>query len=227
MFDNLIFSGCSFTASSSNFSTNYIDNEAWPQYLAQKISPKVFNNLSIPGGGNKSIAYNLIYYLNSKNYLDLEKTFVGFNITGLDRIDTMCSVDHPNANPHFSWNKDFRFSWITEGSWTANIPPFFGSIEKNMGYSQTILDNCLTLSALISFLEFKKVNYKFMLLDDNVYHLGPNWWHQLLDNNSKLVKPDDLNMFEWGNANNSLRSDKFHPNNEANKYFAEVVYNSL
>ena len=188
MFDNLIFAGCSFTASSSEFVQNYAAADAWPQYLAQVVKPKIFNNLSIPGGGNKSVTHNLIYYLTSKSYLDLEKTFVGFNISVLDRIDTICSFDHPDANPHFSWDKDFGFGWITEGGWTANVPPFFGSLEKNMGYEQTILDNCLHLTGLISFLELKKINYRFMLLDDNVYNDGPVWWKQILDTNVNLVK---------------------------------------
>lgn len=227
MFENLIFAGCSFSTSSSDLSDCSTNAHAWPQYLAQFMSPKIFNNLSMPGGGNKSIAHNLIYYLESKSYLDLEKTFIGFNISGLDRIDTICTVTHPDANKHFSWDKDFGFGWITSGGWTSKKSPFFGVLEKHMGYEQTIIDNCLTVSSLIAFLDFKKVKYRFMLMEDKIYQQGPNWWMQMLRKNPNLIRPDGLNMFEWSKKNNCLMDDRFHPSDEANQYFAKVIFNSL
>ena len=234
--DYFIVAGCSFSAGSSDISSSTENPSSWPHYLLPDIQPKFFYNLAIPGGGNTQICHNLIYLLESKSWITPENCLIGINFTELCRIDTMCPVDHPNANPYFSWNKDFNFSWITEGAFTAALPPFKGLLQKNMGYDQVTLLNSLLITQCLNYLDQKGFNYFFMLmtsdsldksnLPQHYQTRSPTWLIETINQHrhKNFVSFEFADsMYDYCKIKDLLAEDKFHPNQTGYKKIASKV----
>jgi hypothetical protein len=229
MLKQFITAGCSFTAGTSQIEEATHLPTVWPHFLLPAINPKIFYNLAISGGGNHSISTNLIYLLETKKYINTNNALIGINITGLDRIDTMCAVDHPDANKHFSWDHDFGFSWITEGGFTHRGLPFNGALQKNTGLEQIHILNALAIIKCFSYLELHKFSYFFMVMDDVVIQDSPPWLLDFLNCRQKQwITFNNYNtMHSFAKENFLLEEDKFHPTASGHKLIADVVMKQL
>lgn len=223
----MVTAGCSFTAGSTDLNECNINPTVWPHWLAQRIRPKIFNNLAIPGNGNYSIATNLIYYLETKKYIDPSEILIGINITGLNRTDIMCPVKHPDANPYFSWDQEFGYGWITYSEFGVNKPPFGNSLQKNIGYEQLVRINCMAVVQCLSYLELKKFNYFFMVMNNTVLDDSPEWFRKFIDEHSShwITFDQHLTMHAFTESLGLL--EKLHPNKEAHRIMAQKIYDQL
>lgn len=222
--------GCSFSAGSSDIQQAINNPETWAHFLIPEIQPKFFYNLAIPGGGNRQIADNLIYLLETKKHIVPESTLVLLNFTGLDRIDTMCSVEHPDANEYFSWSKDLGYGWIVEGGFCANTTPFRGSLQKNMELSQIQRINCLAIVQCLSYLQHRGFRFFFMLMNDDIINDSEKWFQSKLldDYTNNFVKIEShLSMYAFAKSNNLLHEDQFHPNVKAQELIAQQLKSVL
>ena len=228
MLKQFITAGCSFTAGNSLIE-NATQPKTWSHFLLPKINPEFFYNLAIPGGGNCATSTNLIYLLETKKYIEPKNTLIGINITGLDRIDTMCAVDHPDSNKNFSWNHDFGYSWITEGGFTSNIPPFYGVLQKNTEIEQISISNALAMIKCFSYLELHKFNYFFMVMDDLVIQDSPPWFLDFLNCRRQqwITFDDHITMHSLAKGKNLLEEDKFHPSISGYQLIADMVLEQL
>lgn len=226
----LITAGCSFTAGTSNLVEALKNPHIWPHFLFQKINSKILINLAIPGGSNRQIANNLIYLLETKKYISPSDSLIGINFTGLDRIDVMCAVDHPDANKYFSWTKEFKFGWITHGGFLDKHPPFNGSLQKNMELAQIQLENCLAIVSCLSYLKLQGFKFVFMLMHDDIIVDSPTWFQNILTEeyaDNYVTLENQRSMHAFAKSKNLLNADNFHPNEEAHKLISEHVNNFL
>ena len=228
-FEKLVISGCSFSAGSSDIENGTMYPITWSHFLLPKINPNVFVNLSVHGGGNISSGFNIVYLLETKKFFTSDDTLILFNITGLDRVDTMCYNDNSYANSSFSWNKDFGFGWITEGGFTSKLPPFNGMLQKNIGVDQIITTNSLSIINTITYLEANNFQYAFMLMDQHVETDAPDFLRRFLNNRSKYYITFDgiSNMHEYCKQNTWLKKDQFHPSHEGYSRIADFVYRHI
>ena len=225
---NFIVAGCSFSAGTNDKELAINCPTTWSHFLLKKLNPTFFYNLAIPKSGNYSISTNLIYLLESKNHINPENTIIGINFTGLDRIDNMCSQDHPNANRDFSWDHDFKFGWITEGTFITRSQPYNGILQKNIGFEQTKITNCIFIIQCISYLEARNFNYFFMLMNDTIID-APSWFTNFLNSHKDkwITFDNNQNMHEFSKSKNLLVNDTFHPLPSAHKLMAEHISNKL
>lgn len=229
MFNNFITAGCSFTAGNSVIEEVTRSPSVWPDFLVSWIDAKVFYNIGITGGGNCAMCDSLIYLLETKKYINPGNTLIGINITGLDRIDTMCAVDHPNDTNRFSWKHDFGFSWINEGGFTCQIPPFNGDLQKHIGLEQIHLLNALAVTKCLTYLESHKFSYFFMVMDDQVIQDSPPWFLDFLNCRKKkwITFGNHNTMHSFAKENCLLEEDGFHPSNAGHKLIADAAIEQL
>jgi hypothetical protein len=224
MIENFVVAGCSFSAGSSQVKVSIENPKVWPDFLLPILTPKIFINLSMPGGGNLSIANNLTLCLETKKNISSSNSLIGINITGLERIDTMCSVQHPDANKYFNWAKDLNHNWITQGGWTEleEKSPFYGSLQKNIELEQARTLSCLSIVQCFSYLECNNFKYFFMLMDDNIISDSPSWFKKYLDQRKdKYIRFDqDQSMYSYAKTCGELSSDQFHPSIQGQKLIA-------
>ena len=231
-FEKLVISGCSFSAGTSDIYMAVSQPTTWSHFLLPKTNSEIFVNLAIPGGGNIAAGYNIVYLLETKESFTSNDTLILFNITGLDRVDTMCYCDHPQANSSFSWNQDFGFGWITEGGfthgrfWRDGGLPFKRLLQKNMGLDQIITVNSLSIINTITYLEANNFQYAFMLMDQYIETAAPDFLKRFLDNRSAHYITFDgvSNMYEYCKQNSLLGWDQFHPSREGHSAIADFVY---
>ena len=232
-FKNLVVSGCSFSAGSSDSDIHYASDNphTWSHFLLPKINPKTFVNLAIPAGGNIASGHNIVYLLETNKCFTASDTLVLFNITGLDRLDTMCYDDHSSATPYFQWNKEFGFGWLTEGTFCSAGPftPFKGMLQKNIGLPQIITLNSLAIVNTITYLEANNFQYAFMLMDQKIKWDSPDFLKKFLDNRSahSVTFNGISNMHEYCKQNCLLKNDQFHPNQEGHSAIADFVYQHI
>jgi len=226
--ENFIVGGCSFSSGTSDKSLAVTEPLVWPSFLLSDLDPKFYYNLAIPGAGNFSVADNLVYLLESKRYIQPENSIILFNISGLDRIDTMCAVDHPDANTNFSWATDFGFGWITEGGFLGSSLPFNGSLQKNIGFEQIQNLSCLSVVKLCCYLESRKFSYHFMLMDDDILD-SPSWFFDFLSARKDrwIQFEGETSMFGFVKKKNFLAQDQFHPSANGHKLIATQVFNTI
>jgi hypothetical protein len=227
MIENFIVSGCSFSAGSSSINQAEENPKVWPDFLLPVLKPKFFINLSIPGSGNLSIANNLILTLETKKNLSPSNSLVVINITGLERIDVMCSVNHPDANKYFYWSKDLGYNWITHGAWVGleKSSPFYGSLQKNMELEQARTMSCLSIVHCFSYLELHNFKYFFMLMDDYIINDSPAWFTDYLDQRKdKFIKFGQYqSMHSYAKSCEELHTDQFHPSVGGHELIAKHI----
>ena len=230
-FEKLVISGCSFSAGSGEIKNGTMYPTTWSHFLLPKINPNIFVNLSIPGGGNIAAGYNIVYLLETKKFFTSNDTLVLFNITGLDRFDTICYKDNTCANFAFSWNEDFKFGWLTEGPFgnAEPRPPFKGMLQKNMGLDQIITFNSLSIINTITYLEANNFQYAFMLMDQHIETAAPDFLKKFLDDRSAyhVTFNEISNMYEYCKQNTWLKKDQFHPSQEGHNAIADFVFRHI
>lgn len=226
MISKLVLSGCSFTTGSSDMIAARKNPSTWGDFLLDKINPRVYLNLGIPGAGNQAITQNVVYCLESKKtLLDPATTLVGLNFSGLDRIDTMCDVDHPNANDNFSWARDFGFGWLTEGSFINKRSPYFGSLQKNIGYKSTVTTSCLSIVQGINYLKNQQYKFFFMLMNNQIFNDAPEWFCDFLNNHQEhwVRFGSTIGMQEFTRQHGQIGQDLFHPTVQGYQLIADEV----
>lgn len=223
---NFITTGCSFTAEHNYTIKKYpADWEnlgtTWSHFCFAKMNPVYHNyvNMAMSGSGNLASMTNLIHFLETnKDIITPKNSLIGFNITGLDRVDKICSINDPLANfnsyRYYCKDSDIKFSWITSG-WDPSSEQF---IEQS----------CLTVLQCLSYLELKKFRYFFMLMNNPVYDCSPIWFKTMLNaHRANWVKFDDtIGMLEFSQKNNLITSCG-HPNTQGHKLISDYVMEFL
>ena len=224
-YKNLIVAGCSFSTG-TNLPEKFNNTpKTWSHFLVNKYLTSVncYINLGILGGGNTQIAKSVIYTLEKIN-LNPNETLVLFNITGLQRIDLMCQLEQPDHNEYFSWKNMYNFSYINIPHLNSTDTIFKDLLHKNLGYDQVLLSNSIELISLFNYLKSKKIDYKFMLLDDTIEERSPDILNPYL---KEAIKFDGLNMHEYCKKNNLLHDDGFHPSADGYSVLSDFIYQSL
>jgi hypothetical protein len=227
-FDNLVITGCSFTAGSSNMEEAVNNPQTWAHFLVKKFKFSTLANLAMSGGGNLSAGINLIHYLES-HFCTPQNTLVLFNVTEFDRIDTI-TRHHPDSNKSFSWKEDMDIEWITEGSFLSNnlhkSKPFFGILQKNIGYESTIIFNVLQSLLVHEYLCSRGYIYRWMYMDDHCRQQIPNQFVKSMEKFEKyrITFGDFPAMYEYVKSMKMTVSETDrHPNVEGYKKIAEFV----
>lgn len=229
MIKQFIISGCSFSVGDSSIEVVKQQPSTWSHFLLPKINPTFFYNLAIPGNGNHAISTNLLYLLETKNHIQPEDTLIGINISGLERIDIMCAVDHPDANKNFSWDKDFEYGWLSHNIFANKVSPFYGSLQKNMELAQVQRLSAMEITKCFSYLEHKKFNYFFMVMDRWIINDSPQWFLDFLNaRQEKWVTLDGYkDMKSFAKKNNWLAQDNFHPSVQGQQEISNFVLKHL
>jgi hypothetical protein len=227
---NFIVTGCSFTAGTIPLPHDDPGHwerrgSVWPHFLYSKMNTKEdkFLNLALPGAGNVAALSNLIYYLET-NKPPVDQTTIGFNLTGLDRLDTIRGVNEPHNTDlccidtkgivHPS--KFLGFGWET-------------SVTQHKIFKINIL-SCLTILQAVTYLDHAGYNYFFMLMNNAIYNNSPEWFKSVLDQrkNRWITFNGTIGMLEFARSNNLLISDSdWHPNTDGHKLIASYVTKHL
>ena len=212
MIKNLVVAGSSFSVGTSDKQDARRNPITWSHLLLKEYDPEIYVNLAIPGAASSSISSNLIYFLETKKYINNNETVVIIDFSELDRYDVMCQVGHPNANPFFSWNNDLGFDWLTEGSFPVKKPPFNGAIQLNAGFEAVVLTSQLAILNCITYLESRNFTYRFMLTHNWIFDDSPQWFQDFLKKHSKnwITFDDCIGMHEYGLKNKVLHTDNYH-----------------
>jgi hypothetical protein len=227
---NFIVTGCSFTAGIIPLPHDDPAHweqrgSVWPHFCYSKMNPKVdsFVNLAMPGSGNIAAFSNLIYYLETTKP-PVDQTIIGFNITGLDRLDIIRDINEPH-------NTDLCCI-DTTGIVHPSVSLGFGwetSTIKHKIFKINIL-SCLTILQAITYLDHAKYNYFFMLMNNSIYNDAPDWFKQVLDQrkNRWITFNETVGMQEFADSKNMLISptDR-HPTTDGHKIIASYVLDYL
>jgi len=226
---NFITVGCSFTAGTSNIDLAKKNPTRWPHFLLSIIDPDFFANLAISGGGNSSQMTSLTCFLETKKNIIPTDTLIILNLTGLYRVDTMCSIDHPDANPHISWAQDLGFTWITCDMLGTKISAISKFLHKNMELEQIKTFSCLAIIQGLSYLESNNFNYFFMLMDDFILEDSPEWFRNFLEQRkNKWIKFDQhQTMHSYVSELELTCEDNFHPSTDGHKLIAQNIIDTL
>lgn len=219
----LITTGCSFTAGASG--TDATNNpQTWSHFYLKVLQPNLFVNLAMPGAGNFAMSKNLTYFLETKQDYTPDNTQIIFNITGFDRVDTMCSVDHPNANQWFAWAQDVEHNWISE-RFVNDGAPFNGLLQKHMGFDQIKRLGALSVIDAIMYLEQREFNYYFMFMDNEAHADSPEFLIKFLENRSdRWIQFDhQIGMHDYCKEFGMLINDNFHPDLQGYEMIANFV----
>jgi hypothetical protein len=228
-FSNLLIGGCSFSAGTSDIGEALAQPSTWAHFLLSKIDINLYANLAIPGGGNLATSFNILNFLQKNTHFNKKNTLVIFNITGLERIDTICATDHPDAIQYFSYSKSLNYNWINEGSFETKMSPFYGKLQKNMGYDQVKILNEYAVITLISFLENENYNFRFMYMDEEIVKESSDIFQKfLLKRQSNLILFDEhLAMHEYCKQQQALHRDNQHPSVHGYQLISAKVLENL
>jgi len=227
---NFIATGCSFTAGiiSLPHSSPQEWNDrgsVWPHFCFAKTDTAQgkFVNLALSGGGNTAAIYNLIYYLETnRSSLNKTNTIIGFNITGLDRIDRLVDLSDPDINQDMCCidtsglkhpSTDLGFGWVTKG------PP--GGLQR-----KNYINGCLAILQGLCYLDHAGYEYFFMTMNDEIYTYAPAWFQQCLnDRKDRWVTFNDAqSMLTFIKKSNLTKSDTdWHPSISGHKLIAQHV----
>ena len=230
---NFITTGCSFTAGiiplphDSQDDWN-IKGSVWPHFLFAKMSPgkDKFRNFALPGGGNIAATANLIYYLETnKTTVRPDNTIIGINITGTNRLDTICDINDTQINADLCCidstgidhhSKELGFGWITHCN--------------NHRNKQVDIQNCLSISQCFSYLDLHKFQYFFMVMNDAIYSDSPGWFKDTLDQhcNQWIKFGTTMGMMEFAKDKKlTVSSNNHHPTIECHKLIANHIIDFL
>lgn len=224
-FNNLITTGCSFTAGTSNIQLAKKEKTTWAHYLLEPWNVTNFINLAIPGCSNIASSFNMKHYV--LKYIDnfsYKDTIIIFNLTGLDRYDLLVEHNHIDANNNFSWNKDNEFDWITSGGF-LNENKHFQKLQRTLGYENIVRLNQMAIIDLFNFLEHLSFPYAFMCMDNDILTENTNEFfvNYMNKKTNKLITFNNLHMYEFCKTNLLLEEDNFHPNKQGHEEIAKYI----
>lgn len=226
---NFITTGCSFTAGTIPLPHDKLEHwtthsSVWPHFCFADMNPEQdrFVNLAMPGAGNVAALLTLIYFLETnKSTVTPDNAIVAFNITGLNRLDTICNINDPDINNNLCCidprgiehpSVAMNFGWKTQG--------FKHKIDHIDIQAQ------LTILQAMCYLDLHKFKYCFMLMTNSIYNDSQPWFQQLLDQHSKhWIKFDDIMGMKEFVQQHNLTVSKFdlHPNTAGHKLIAKYV----
>ena len=224
-YKNLIVAGCSFSTG-DGLIENFVNNPTtWSHFLVTKYLKTVdtYYNLAVSGCGNTGISKSLIHTI-EKHKFESSDTLVLFNISGLQRIDFLCQLECADSNENFNYSNLYNFSFLNVPHISTQVNFFKSSLHKHLGYDQVILSNSIELISLFNYLKSKKIDYKFMLLDDTIEERSPDILNPYL---KEAIKFDGLNMHEYCKKNNLLHDDGFHPSADGYSVLSDFIYQAL
>lgn len=202
----------------------------WPHFcFAQMLAPDkdMLTNLAIPGGGNIAAMTNLVFWLEkSKHKIFPDNTLIGFNITELNRWDTPCALDNPDANKDFACidskglvhpSAALDVAWITRGiQW------------PDRDLSNVDVVSSLAILNCFCYLELRGFKYFFMLMSDSIYNNSPAFLQDALQKRKKqwVNFTNGVSMFEFVTSRNQITNDG-HPTIDGHKIIAKCVLDFL
>lgn len=223
--NNFIITGCSFSAGIISLPHDTANDwedrgSVWSHFCFAKMNPSTdkFLNLAIPGGGNLASFMNLVYVLETnKGIVTPDNTLIGFNITGMNRYDVIGDPERDNINKDIACidpegishpSEVLGFGWITKPN--TNL--------KTCILSELVIITCLT------YLESKKFNYFFMLMNDSIYTDSSFMFKQALDQRKSnwIIFDKTKGMAELAKKYNQLEPDG-HPTITGHKRLSEFV----
>lgn len=230
MYQKLITAGCSYSACSSSIEEALCNPTSWPHFLSGLVRNPQLVNLGIPGSGPQSMTYNLINFCEA-DAIDTDKTLVAFNISELHRWDVMCTPDHPESCEYFSWAGILNHSWIlSENCCQCGRKHFMHQLGMNMGVDQQIKTNCLSIISLVRYLKQKNLNYRFIMLDDNLNNnTTPDFFKRFLQSELEhiVTVQECYSVLEFAKKSGMIESDQFHPSKEGYRVIAEHIFEHL
>jgi hypothetical protein len=230
-YQHFIASGCSFTACMpvngpmDKLLTWENQSSVWPHFCFQPmdVANGKFLNFALPGGGNVAAMNNIIYYLESNKNINCSNTLVGFNLTGLYRRDTICRIDHPEANndlSNYDIKENLNISWIHSASNGLDI--------KTPGPDEQKIYSCLSIVQAIRYIESKNIDYFFMLMNEPIYEHAPAWFKEFLDARTKnWVKFNTFIAMQEFVKSKNLTTDDGHPTRDGHRMIASYVLQHL
>jgi len=222
---NLITTGCSFTAGviplpHENKIAWKNRGSVWPHFCFAEMNPAQdkFVNLAIPGGGNIAAFTNLIYVLENNKTFTPDNTLIGINLTGMHRYDAISDSANVQVNKNLCC---IDIDGITHISDTLG----FGWITgKHFGNQKVDILSAVTIIQGLSYLELRKFNYFFMLMNNAIYDYSPEWFQQALDirKSNWITFNKHIGMFEFVRNLNQVTEDG-HPTTDRHKRISEFV----
>lgn len=233
-YKKFITTGCSFTCGVLPFEPDHNTNLdrwrqssfVWPHYVYSEIAdPETkFINLAVSGNGNEAAFHYLIYYLELYPDIDPSNILVGFNITGLERIDQFCNVNDPKQKILTDARDVIDLLKInTTERDHAKLDKFnskFNLIEQNQ----------IRIIQAITYLEYHHIDYFFMFMTNKDYNLAASYFKKFIDSKKEnWVQFDrEIGMMEFCVKKNLTVSDTdLHPNREGHELIAQYVNNHL
>jgi hypothetical protein len=223
---NFVVTGCSFTASiledvEPTSDAWNLRASHWPHTVFAALDPsdKTFVNLAMGSGGNTAAFVNLVYFLNRYHDTCLpENTLIGFNITSLTRKDKICEIDDPRQS---------RYKACVDVSRYLDLSWYPESFDKGDNIDHVVIQNACKVIEAITYLEYRKFPYFFMLMNDEIYTHSPAWFQYFLDarkNKSWILLDDYLSMESYSDSIKGWRSvNDHHPNLETNRTIGQKV----
>lgn len=226
-YKKILVSGCSFSVGSSSLDEAKQNPSTWSHYLINNYLTDInaLMNVALSGGGNTAMVKNLVAAIETQPVVDPKDTLIIFNITGLQRIDMICPVDHYDVNKNNSWAQCFGFNWINLPHLSTINTVYKDIIQKNSGWNETILENSLELVLLFGYLENKGFDYKFMVMDKTIFERAPDFLKPYL--NAALDFDGHKTMHEFCKANNLLDKDGFHPSDQGYRTISKYIFDDL
>lgn len=233
---HIISSGCSFTsdglggvppsklhpAGGCSFIHDNKIPKSWASVIAKNMQCSSFVNFASPSHGNILVSMTLIDALTKYSAYCSKNTLVLFNLSDPARLDIACSYDHIDKSNLISWDKEILpFSFLLPKSNIHNL------MYRNIGIEQIENMSRHAVLALLNFLETKKFNYRFLLMNDYLTqgilaNVLKEYQHNL------IMLPGSIGMSEYCMANNlTVSRNDSHPNLEGHKVLADLVCNTL
>lgn len=246
----ILISGCSFTQWPDAPGGK---NICWPKHLSDIDSRLDITTVAEAAAGNQYICDSIIREICTApaNYYD----HVLVMWSGVSRLDYLTSLEDPAWNSLFDSYGFYRrlpntdlgyiFSGGQYGTWFANnvAKTMFKEMYKVSSEKSLAYINLMEIVKLQGFLRSKNISYQFMSYvnywndRNNVSRNGDFGVYKYPDINF-LIKEIDFDhwiftneqkdgIFELAQAINSLQEDQFHPGEEANRQWAELVYKRM
>lgn len=212
------FGGCSFVDSG-----DYIPStpRAWASILAKKTQCQSLVNFASSSHGNILISMTLIEALTRYSEYSSENTLVIFNLTDLGRLDIPCSYSHPDRTSDAPWNNT-----ILPFTFLSNKSKIYSTIAKNIGVEQIEIMSEHAILALLNFLEQRKFNYRFMIMQE--YSKNSNMEGIIDKHRHSLVELPGGSMVNYCIMNKAtISKTDMHPNLKGHEMLADIVYNTL
>jgi len=242
----ILVSGCSFTQWPEYPGG---PNICWPRYLKELRPNFDITSVAEAAAGNQYICDSVV-----RNVLDYRPDMVLVMWSGVSRLDYLTSLEDPAWNSLFDSYGFYRrlpgskLGWIFSGGQMGTW--FRNPVAHRMFYEQYKVSSPLSLASinlseivkLQNFLVAKAVPYRFMSYVNywtQGENLSPNGDFGLQDFRELdyLIKEIDFDqwvfnggqdgIYELAKTMNSFQLDGFHPGNDVQQKWAEIINDQL